>query len=1375
MTMVTNLGGFVKMGYYLGLDVGTNSVGYAVTDEQYHLRKFHGEPMWGSHVFEEAKPSSDRRAFRTARRRLNRRQQRVQLVQEIFAREIAKVDPRFFVRLQQSRLHREDVDAKDRNLLFNDATYTDKEYYAQYPTIHHLLLDLMQSDTPHDVRLVYLAAAWLVAHRGHFLSEVDKDNIAAVLRFDEVYQDFQSTLQMYGLEPWACDIQKLQEVLLQRKRIKDQQKDLEALIYPGQKLRLEEDDLVDKKLMLNLLAGGTVSLEKLFPQLELEESKKISFQDPEEKVEEALQVLDKEAELVVQLRRMYDWALLKQSLQGSLSVSEAKVKVYEQHRRDLADLKAFVRRNAPKKYNRIFRTMDGKDSLANYVAYSYELSNVKGKVLPKKKATQAEFCDFLKKELANISCSGEDKALYESMKARWEDHTFLPKQVNGDNRIIPYQLYYHELKTLLEKAESYLPFLSVEDADGLTPEKKLLSIMTFRIPYFVGPLCKSYSDIAWIERKAEGKIYPWNFDEKVDLDASEAAFIRKMTNKCTYLPDQPVLPMQSLLYERFMVLNEINNLKVNGMPITVGAKQDIYQLFTQKRKVTRKAVEAFLLSNGWMERGDIVSGVDVTIKSALTSLHDFRSLLERKVLTQDEVEEIVEHLTYTEDRKRNQQWLQEKFPQLNEQDVKYVSKLKYEEFGRLSREFLSGIQGVDKETGEKNSIIGFLWETNDNLMQLLSDRYTFADEVERRQTEYYKESGDRLEDLLDDMQVSSLVKRPIYRTLDIVRDVCKACKEAPEKIFVEMARGTKVKQERKKSRRDMLKELYKEVKTKDCAEVDRMVSELEGKSDRQLRSDALYLYFVQLGKDMYSGEPIDLGNIKDRKRYDIDHIYPQSVVKDDSLDNRVLTATEINGQKGNRYPLDPAIQHRMAPFWKMLKEKGLISEKKYNRLMRTSPFTPDERWGFINRQLVETSQATKALATVLQRKFPQAKIVYVKAGLVSDFRHEYDLVKSRLVNDLHHAKDAYLNIVVGNVYDTRFNKQWFRVDEPYSVKLQTLFKHPVQARKNSPVVWNGEEDIGRIKETVAQNNVHYTRYAFVRKGGFFDQMPVKAAPGFIPLKKGLDTEKYGGYNKATASFYCFVAFDIVGKKSTKREAMLVPVALHEAAFVENDKSYAEEYLRNTIAQIINQEPDCIQKIAFPLGMRKLKINTVLSLDGFRVAMAGKDSGGSRFLAPSLMPLCVTREQEQYIKRLESFRKKMDSNQEITVDEKYDGITLEKNIDLYDFFVTKLQQRPYSNFLLLKTALETLKDGREIFLSLTTEKQVESLLSVLNLFATGRTQGCDLSSIGGAAHAAAMPMAAKFSGYKGKYKTIRIINVSASGLFESKTKNLLEYL
>ena len=49
----------------------------------------------------------------------------------------------------------------------------------------------------------------------------------------------------------------------------------------------------------------------------------------------------------------------------------------------------------------------------------------------------------------------------------------------------------------------------------------------------------------------------------------------------------------------------------------------------------------------------------------------------------------------------------------------------------------------------------------------------------------------------------------------------------------------------------------------------------------------------------------------------------------------------------------------------------------------------------------------------------QTEIVYVKAALASDFRHTYDMLKCREVNDFHHAKDAYLNVVVGNVYNVR--------------------------------------------------------------------------------------------------------------------------------------------------------------------------------------------------------------------------------------------------------------------------------------------------------------------------------------------------------------------
>ena len=62
--------------YFLGLDIGTDSVGYAATDESYSLLKFHGEPVWGVSLFDAAALNTERRAFRTVCRSLVRPKQR---------------------------------------------------------------------------------------------------------------------------------------------------------------------------------------------------------------------------------------------------------------------------------------------------------------------------------------------------------------------------------------------------------------------------------------------------------------------------------------------------------------------------------------------------------------------------------------------------------------------------------------------------------------------------------------------------------------------------------------------------------------------------------------------------------------------------------------------------------------------------------------------------------------------------------------------------------------------------------------------------------------------------------------------------------------------------------------------------------------------------------------------------------------------------------------------------------------------------------------------------------------------------------------------------------------------------------------------------
>lgn len=41
--------------YFVGLDIGTNSVGWAVTNEKYEILRAKNHRMWGSRLFEEGK------------------------------------------------------------------------------------------------------------------------------------------------------------------------------------------------------------------------------------------------------------------------------------------------------------------------------------------------------------------------------------------------------------------------------------------------------------------------------------------------------------------------------------------------------------------------------------------------------------------------------------------------------------------------------------------------------------------------------------------------------------------------------------------------------------------------------------------------------------------------------------------------------------------------------------------------------------------------------------------------------------------------------------------------------------------------------------------------------------------------------------------------------------------------------------------------------------------------------------------------------------------------------------------------------------------------------------------------------------------------
>lgn len=608
-------------GYYVGLDMGTGSVGWAVTDESYQILRRHGKAMWGVRLFESAKTAEERRMFRTGRRRLDRRGWRIEILQEIFAEEISRVDPGFFLRMKESKYYPEDKRDIQGNCpelpytLFVDKTFTDKDFHKKYPTIYHLRKMLMETEDTPDIRLVYLALHHMMKHRGHFLLSGD---ISQVTEFKNTFNQFIENIRNEGMdfeiELDESAVQMIEETLKDKNLTRSAKK---AKLVKGLNAKNVRD-----KAFLTLLSGGTVKLSDLFGMEELNEGErpKISFAD--NRYEEYAAVVEMELGelyyIVESAKAVYDWAILSDILGGSTSVSDAKVRAYEKHKADLKYLKAVVKEYFPKEvYNAVF--VESSDKLNNYPAYiGMTKKNGKKVSLEGKRCSREEFMDFLKKNIV-VKLPDEETKMY--LQSELEKDSFLPKQVNKDNGVIPYQVHKYELKKILDNLGDKIPFLK-ENAE------KIEKLFSFRIPYYVGPLRTGNgenSKFAWAERKSTEKIYPWNFENVIDVEQSAENFIRRMTNKCTYLIGEDVLPKDSLLYSKFMVLNELNNLRLDGQKISVELKQKIYRdVFCRSRKVTQKKLKSYLIREGIAGKNVELTGIDGDFKGSLTAYHDFK-------------------------------------------------------------------------------------------------------------------------------------------------------------------------------------------------------------------------------------------------------------------------------------------------------------------------------------------------------------------------------------------------------------------------------------------------------------------------------------------------------------------------------------------------------------------------------------------------------------------------------------------------------------------------------------------------------------------------------------------------------------------------------
>lgn len=1519
--------------YYLGLDMGTDSCGWCVTDDKYNIIRSHkktygpdgklikreGCHLWGARLFGPAKTAKNRRLNRTARRRLARRRRRIILLRELFQPEMDKIDPNFFRRLDQSNLWNEDKDKElqmEHNFLFNDKDLTDKEYYKDFPTIYHLREAMVNGLTINghyydpkkqfDIREVYLVLAHMIKYRGNFLMEGDvKGSVVDPTYLKQYFDNIDTILISLNngeddeneddkIDPSECCFN------VDEKKASKLANEIFLKINKVSYLEDEEGKLFGKfnskdirKKILKLINGGSgVKLKDFLPK-EILVAHDGDDEYGDKKIDLSSETLEDDIngyglpesyiEIILEAKKIYDFRTLAYLLHGQSLLCDAMFHVYKEHKEQLAALKRLYKKFATKEqYYFMFRDsriLDGDDSddkedkeesnkeeskdkkkKASYVSYiGYTKTNSKAKYTGAHITSEKNISDLikqikkdlkfddLKSKVDDLSqqneLSEQDISDIQCIEEAIESNTFLPRQNSRNNGVFPYQLNLNEMRTIIENQSKYYPFLKDKAPsfpDGKTEEYKIVSLLKFKMPYYIGPLSQPNNyirddkrDNHWVQFRGEnnqGIINPWNFSQIVDLEGTADKFISNLTNYCTYIFGENTLPKESLIFQAYKVLNDLNNLKVNGSLISKEDKDYIIQnVYLKKKKIKGKDIVNALKNKYKLSDEDPTvttkgSGksigedeVDLTMfNSSLSSFIDmsnpnaFGSEFYKDSTKFELAEKIIELITIVEDKELLKERL--KKLELSDNQVNYLFKQKYSGWAPLSRKLLDGItiDCVNENTDEAFpvTIIDVMRDTPLNFMEIYETKESQFSGFKEKVAELNDEKNICRDDLIDESYASPAMKRSVRQTFKVIDELKNTLNiDHFDRIFVEATRAPGEAGKMVKSRKKQLQEAYDAAK--DFVDQE-LRDDLEKQTDDQLRRKKVYLYFMQLGKSVYSGEKIDLNELD--KNYDIDHIIPQAKLKDDSFNNMVLVERELNNKKQDEYPIPSTIISEQGINWiqklAKIKDKNkrsyFMPKDKADRLLRpeSKQLTSDELNGFINRQLTLTNQSVKAVCDILKMTEKGSEIVYSKANFVSDFRKlcgelrpSYDaFVKVRDINDFHHANDAYLNIVVGNVYYEKFKNFYIsnRIDydnngkKDLSVLASKLFTKTQADDKTGNIYWeahfhneketdsNGKERTIKVRDEGTESTFdkieHYMelndplvtqmQYTSSGKQGFFNKITLKTkakdnednTDKLFPLKqhlrsdsnKVMDVNKYGGYSDMSTPYFMLV------KSEGKKGKHIYSLESIPTIYLKSFKKKEEKIKYLTEVNSLKNPIIIVDKLLMKSILEIPQVSNEENTCGYaKLAFTGRTN--DNLILINLSELHLTVEWKKYYKAISNFYGTNDSaakkNNKFDVFEEQMKEDPTSDLRRGNTVLTQLNNKCFYSYLIdhvfnkamykgiptIGSSFAKLKDKYEVFCNLNTLEQGKVLIGLIKLLSCKSVQGTDLSLIGLSKH------------------------------------------
>lgn len=1132
----------MKNSYTLGYDLGNRTVASTAINDDFNILKNHGRLMTQINLFNEGQTKAARRGFRSARRSYNhKRWLRKQLINWF------KINGDFDVELLVKYYHYSWVAKADldrikpdlKPLLIKNNTY---------PTVWHAADALINNrnlpKTHAQIQqLIFEVFYNLLGRRGHFLIPNLKVNqfIDKSLDYLDLGEQLNSVLRERLNLDLSFDSSKFNDILLSSAS-RGEKYDALCEFFGS--------DVSLAKPIAKFVFGYVVSakeLEVLFPSLPEFEKLNFNKTDIDDTLDELSNSIsdDDDLSLFNLLQQIRLQILIAELVPANETFLQTQLKRYARFGNQLHELTQTLNK----------QETDNKADIKRLVhQYTHD---------------QCSYLEFIKSFKQLVA---QDKQLASSLsddlKSAIDNNCFLIKTRAIENRNIPHQAIQALIRQIIESQKQFWSALGQQKfvGDQWFPDEKydLERFFDFRIPYYIGPLADSKkSEFAWLKRKNPGKLSVFNFTQKIDYPKTSREFIKRLVGKDSQLLDQRVMASNTLTYQKFNVFNELSNLKIKNVSgdrkLTGAQKRFLYiHLFKTRRTVHKQDILNELSSHfaNVDNDADITGFADVESKnpamiSRITTLPKLIGcgLTEQQIIDHfDDVETIIENLTaFDSDSYLIKEKMLNQYSWLSDEVKRQLIRLSFVGYGRFSHKLL-----IDLVDNDGHNILWHLENTSLNFEKIITrDNLSFKQQIDDYRNKLLSplSQDEKIKMLLSPHYMNPAVKK-ILRKFTQSLHYHKRVLGEPTMIAIESARANVKQKAHNKQRYQQVQQYYEKL----VDTIDNNALMNFKNSDEQL-SDKEYLYFLQNGKDMYSQQPIDFNNLVN---YDIDHIVPQSVIKDDSLNNRVLISNLSNSRKSNGLIV---VNYNIRQWWRSLLEQGLISKEKFENLMLMSSKHSGNMVRFLKRSLVETNQINKLSAQIATILCPNAKVLLVNSAVTTTLRQQFDIIKNRDVNDLHHGVDSYLVAFAGQYLYKKYSWAQPILDYNNYQKLKPL-KYPLNKFgfkdlfSDKKLVVNEEtgEIVGKVsalKQKLIRlrtpdlfNHVNYEIGPQLAKGGssIFIKTSIYgknvSSNKKVPVKSGRNPKLYG-FRTTLQSRY----FVIVKNEQNKYDLCWIPITL----------------------------------------------------------------------------------------------------------------------------------------------------------------------------------------------------------------------------------------